>query len=311
MGHVGGGSHFRGGGYSHTYHTTYHPTHNYHRPTYHTYHRPTTTITTHSLFTYNHSHGQHYSTPVAKIDDAKTLFLREVDSSMYKMNLATNTMEFFLDKNPTQRQMELLGNYIEGIEWASPTFTGVSSDGRWTAFTATKFLRQFLYRGIAGVQVTVLKAENLDNKDSGKKGDVSDPFVVVSLSGTKGKFKTPVVKDNLNPEWNTSNLLPVDGDYAAQTLHFKVMDKDLILDDTLGSASLPLKDALLSSIVSHFTLDILVPKKDSNSHGKLYVTIDGINCGGDPIPEVVAKADAAPKSAVVLIEGTELPEAPQ
>jgi len=33
-------------------------------------------------------------------------------------------MTFDLSTAPTRRQMELLGNYLEAIEWGMPTFTG-------------------------------------------------------------------------------------------------------------------------------------------------------------------------------------------
>jgi len=253
--------------------------------------------------------GQTYATPVTGSADAKTLFLREVDSGMYKMDLTKNTLEFDLAKNPSERQIELLGDYMSGIGWAIPSFIGKSSDGRWTPFTATKFLRLRMNQGFQGVQVTVEKAEELINKDSGKKGDVSDPYVVVSISSSKDKFKTPVVKDNLNPVWNCSQMLPVGGDWHDQIIHFKVMDKDLIVDDPLGVAELPLRDALLDCIVSHFVLPLR--QKNSTEQGKLTISLDGFNCGGEPHADVIKSADESLRQPDPFSEGTVLEETPK
>jgi len=105
-------------------------------------------------------------------------------------------------------------------------------------------------------------------------------------------------------------MVAVNGDWRDQILHFKVMDKDLIFDDVIGYAELPLKDVLLDCVVSHVVLDLVNPKKDNAKHGKLYVSLDGINCGGQPLPQVIESANAAVPSTVVLNEGTDILEEP-
>eukprot|EP00051_Salpingoeca_urceolata_P011456 m.141941 g.141941 ORF g.141941 m.141941 type:complete len:2152 (+) comp17129_c0_seq1:436-6891(+) len=61
----------------------------------------------------------------------------------------------------------------------------------------------------ATLKVTVVEGQGLRDTDGGskkksglfrKKGDLSDPFVVLQLAGQK--FKTDVVKDNLDPKWD-------------------------------------------------------------------------------------------------------------
>jgi Ca2+-dependent lipid-binding protein len=93
-----------------------------------------------------------------------------------------------------------------------------------------------LYLKLQGqVTVNVIKAEKLKNMEMVGK---SDPYVVLNVRPL-WKFKTKVIDNNLNPEWNEIFALNVE-DQETQALHFKVMDEDIGQDKTLGVVSYPL-----------------------------------------------------------------------
>merc|ERR1719353_459548 len=85
------------------------------------------------------------------------------------------------------------------------------------------------------LRITVISARGL------RKGDVrggSDAYVVVKVPKKKGyTFKTPEVHDTEDPVWNHIDYFL---DYIiGDTLQFNVYDKDPVVDDFLGTVSMP------------------------------------------------------------------------
>eukprot|EP01094_Clydonella_sp_ATCC50884_P010802 TRINITY_DN2061_c0_g1_i1.p2 TRINITY_DN2061_c0_g1~~TRINITY_DN2061_c0_g1_i1.p2 ORF type:complete len:184 (-),score=76.44 TRINITY_DN2061_c0_g1_i1:216-737(-) len=82
------------------------------------------------------------------------------------------------------------------------------------------------------VNIAVKGARNLLAADADGK---SDPYVVILCD--QQKFKTKVVKSNLNPEWDEQFTIPLTT--TGQRLKVEVFDKDKIgSDDSLGTVEL-------------------------------------------------------------------------
>ncbi|EFC41277.1 predicted protein [Naegleria gruberi] len=86
------------------------------------------------------------------------------------------------------------------------------------------------------MKLTILEAKNLINTDSGKNGDVSDPYCVAWLGGKKKEqFKTHVISNSLNPVWNETFEIPLDHNPEQYVLICQLYDKDKFTgDDSLG-----------------------------------------------------------------------------
>ncbi|CAJ1421743.1 unnamed protein product [Effrenium voratum] len=93
------------------------------------------------------------------------------------------------------------------------------------------------------IELTVISAKGLRNADwTVKGGGGSDPYVVVSVLGTDKGFKTAVVQDTSNPEWNMTQKLTV---LPKDTVLFTLLDEDQgRKHDNLGKATLTLKEVL-------------------------------------------------------------------
>ncbi|TFK78063.1 C2-domain-containing protein [Polyporus arcularius HHB13444] len=92
------------------------------------------------------------------------------------------------------------------------------------------------------LRVQVLSCTNLLAKD---RNGSSDPFVVVSLLGTK--HQTPVSKRTVNPTYNPKDAtfdFPIYLSLADKlgVLELVVWDKDVLKKDYLGEAWIPLED---------------------------------------------------------------------
>lgn len=89
------------------------------------------------------------------------------------------------------------------------------------------------------VQVRILSAHGLTNKDSGMFGDLSDPFVVVRLG--KQEHRTPTIDNNLNPVWTSKNEFTLKVGDTDDTLCLEVMNDNRIMKyDSLGTTSVAL-----------------------------------------------------------------------
>lgn len=115
--------------------------------------------------------------------------------------------------------------------------------------------------------VRVIEARNLRAMDS---NGFSDPYVKLQLG--KQRFKTKVIKMNLNPTWDQEFSFLV-GD-VKDVLKLDVYDEDILqMDDFLGQLRVPLEDVLAADDLSLCTRWYqLLPK------GKTNKTVD---CGND------------------------------
>merc|ERR1711963_1322666 len=93
--------------------------------------------------------------------------------------------------------------------------------------------------GMPGIlTVHVIEASNLRNKDIMGK---SDPYVEVLFEDTKVQSQT--VNNNLSPQWNFTSNFDASGD-STSTIQFNVFDADYGKDQSLGSCSILVKDAI-------------------------------------------------------------------
>ncbi|XP_036399869.1 multiple C2 and transmembrane domain-containing protein 2-like [Megalops cyprinoides] len=102
--------------------------------------------------------------------------------------------------------------------------------------------------------VTLKEGRNLVIRD---RCGTSDPYVKFKLDG-KTIYKSKVVYKNLNPSWNESFSLPLRS--LEQKLLIKVYDRDLTMDDFMGSSSLVLSDLELDK-----TCEMMLSLDDPNS----------------------------------------------
>lgn len=115
--------------------------------------------------------------------------------------------------------------------------------------------------------VRVIEARNLRAMDS---NGFSDPYVKVHLG--KHRFKTKVIKMNLNPTWDQEFSFLV-GD-VKDVLKLDVYDEDILqMDDFLGQVRVPLEDVLAADDLSLGTRWYqLLPKGKTNK---------AVDCGND------------------------------
>eukprot|EP00928_Gymnodinium_smaydae_P070839 TRINITY_DN54591_c0_g1_i1.p1 TRINITY_DN54591_c0_g1~~TRINITY_DN54591_c0_g1_i1.p1 ORF type:complete len:324 (-),score=77.92 TRINITY_DN54591_c0_g1_i1:159-1130(-) len=91
------------------------------------------------------------------------------------------------------------------------------------------------------LKLEIVSAEGLLNVDSGKNGNVSDPYAVAQVDSA-GKIQTSTVKNNLNPQWKKAGTIKVDCSKEKQkVLSVEIFDgKDGLFDmsasKSLGSA---------------------------------------------------------------------------
>ncbi|KAJ1565689.1 hypothetical protein HK096_000225 [Nowakowskiella sp. JEL0078] len=85
------------------------------------------------------------------------------------------------------------------------------------------------------LKVTVVAARHLKDKDLAGK---SDPYVQVYLD-EKHKQNTKVVGGSLDPTFNETFTFAVNGE---DKLHLKVLDKDILDSDAIGSAKVSLHE---------------------------------------------------------------------
>merc|ERR1712190_693678 len=77
--------------------------------------------------------------------------------------------------------------------------------------------------GVMGtLRVTVVAAHKLRNADGFM--NLSDPYCQVEVG--LQRLSTPVIKDNLNPQWNCNLAFAVDKFHLDQDIQFDVWDED-------------------------------------------------------------------------------------
>ncbi|XP_058677981.1 extended synaptotagmin-1 [Ammospiza caudacuta] len=129
------------------------------------------------------------------------------------------------------------------------------------------------------LRVHLLEAEALIAKDQRLGGLVrgrSDPYAQVRAGGSR--FRSRVIKEELNPRWNESYEVIVD-DVPGQDVEFELFDKDIDKDDFLGRCKVPLKRVLSSRVVDEW-----LPLQDVRS-GRLHVRLESLE--PRPSPELL------------------------
>lgn len=120
--------------------------------------------------------------------------------------------------------------------------------------------------------VTVVRAKSLKNKEMIGK---SDPYAVAYVR-VLFKFKTRVIDNNLNPEWNETFEFDVE-DQETQSLVVKVMDEDVGSDKFLGIAVYPLIKLKVEE-TTELTLSLtpaldMDNRKDEKDRGSVTLTV--------------------------------------
>ncbi|XP_062322229.1 extended synaptotagmin-1 isoform X1 [Osmerus eperlanus] len=102
------------------------------------------------------------------------------------------------------------------------------------------------------LRIHLLEAQNLVAKDNLMGGMVkgkSDPYVKIHIGDTK--FKSHVIKENLNPIWNEMYEVVLSVQ-AGQQIQFELYDKDLDSDDFLGRFTIRLSDVISSHYIDQW-----------------------------------------------------------
>ncbi|XP_062852804.1 extended synaptotagmin-1 [Trichomycterus rosablanca] len=107
------------------------------------------------------------------------------------------------------------------------------------------------------LRIHVLEGQNLipkDNKMGGMVKGKSDPYVVINIGGST--FKSRVIKENLNPNWNEMYEVVLT-DLPGQDVSLEVLDKDMdMTDDFMGRLKIKLCDIIKSQHMDEwFTLN--------------------------------------------------------
>mgnify|MGYP000520477037 FL=1 len=117
------------------------------------------------------------------------------------------------------------------------------------------------------LHVRVLEAAKIPNMDVVGK---SDPYTVLTITGSNQKWKT-TVKDNTNmPIWNEVFTLPVSSDLEG-VLKAHVWDKDLSSDDEIGEIEIPIKSLVQGKILDKWYN--LKPAKGMKDAGQLRLVL--------------------------------------
>nr|CAG8467116.1 13495_t:CDS:2 [Entrophospora candida]CAG8553554.1 11475_t:CDS:2 [Entrophospora candida] len=85
------------------------------------------------------------------------------------------------------------------------------------------------------LRIGILAARDLAPAD---KNGLSDPYAVIRVANKK--FETKVIKENLNPVWDTSFDVKLSEPDIPVCITITVWDKDKFLRDYLGEVSIPI-----------------------------------------------------------------------
>lgn len=125
------------------------------------------------------------------------------------------------------------------------------------------------------VVVKVISAKDLAKTDIITD---SDPYVLVYLRNyPMVKYRTKVVKNNLNPTWDQDFELDL-VNQTSDILSLKVMDKDVLVDDEIGSLDIPLGQFGMFDIYER-EFDLKPCNKKVKKAGKITLRIQVIPLG--------------------------------
>eukprot|EP00747_Dinoflagellata_sp_TGD_P106562 gnl/TRDRNA2_/TRDRNA2_169885_c0_seq1.p1 gnl/TRDRNA2_/TRDRNA2_169885_c0~~gnl/TRDRNA2_/TRDRNA2_169885_c0_seq1.p1 ORF type:complete len:1239 (+),score=247.28 gnl/TRDRNA2_/TRDRNA2_169885_c0_seq1:66-3782(+) len=141
----------------------------------------------------------------------------------------------------------------------------------WTVVVAARLTVQEQAEVAKALIVTVVSARGLRDADWSMwpgRGS-SDPYCTFEIKGKpNNKFKTPVVKDELNPTWNHTER--IDNYVLGDVLEFKIFDEDVGIvknDDLLGRAT------LTSAQLSKLGFQGELPLSDAGKGKEAFVTV--------------------------------------
>ncbi|ORE09523.1 hypothetical protein BCV72DRAFT_61886 [Rhizopus microsporus var. microsporus] len=120
-------------------------------------------------------------------------------------------------------------------------------------------------RGV--LTVNLIEARNLHKEDTAGH---NDPYVELWLDEDY-KQRSEVVKNTENPVWNQTFTFNIDEGSSKHKLYFKVIDKDVVDSDKIGSTHLDLTDIFKGTPTD--TWVNLPAKLGLSSHGELHVTV--------------------------------------
>jgi Ca2+-dependent lipid-binding protein len=118
------------------------------------------------------------------------------------------------------------------------------------------------------LKVDIVKAKDLKDADVLSK---SDPYCRLKCNLCKDlPYCSEFVKNNLNPEWNETAELELEGDVSEGTLEAWVLDKDRFSDEDLGSVNIKLSDIQANKGMEDW-FDLTL--KDGTKKGQLYLKL--------------------------------------
>ncbi|XP_072571436.1 extended synaptotagmin-1 isoform X2 [Paramormyrops kingsleyae] len=124
------------------------------------------------------------------------------------------------------------------------------------------------------LRIHLVEAQNLIAMDGFMAGGKSDPYVKICVGNIK--FRSHVIKENLNPTWN--ELYEVVLTKApGQEIQFELFDKDLDSDDFLGRLKVSLSD-----IISSRYIDKWYTLTDVKS-GRIHLVLEWVSTVSDPV----------------------------
>lgn len=85
------------------------------------------------------------------------------------------------------------------------------------------------------IQFTIHEAKNVPNMDVVGK---SDPYVLISLKGSRHKIRTKTIESTLTPVWEFNGFLLLN-DPSKDVIRFQMFDKDVVVDDPISYLDLP------------------------------------------------------------------------
>jgi len=122
--------------------------------------------------------------------------------------------------------------------------------------------------------VYVLEAKNVAAMD---KGGTSDPYVTLSCSMNKQKFKTKAHNKTLNPKWNENNHFQFFTSSEEGQIYLKMFDANLLFkSEFMGETSIDINkyaDAEEHDVWLPLTSEPVKKKPDPNKTGEIHVKI--------------------------------------
>jgi len=123
--------------------------------------------------------------------------------------------------------------------------------------------------------ITAVRAEGVQDKDLFSK---SDPYLVINFGGKSVHTKT--INNDLSPVWNETFTFNTSSSKAAKGIHLKLMDKDVLLDDAIGTADVSGADLpVYSEEEKHLKIPV---SKNQQIHGIIHLKVKKVGGASNP-----------------------------